>query len=138
REAGKPVKLCWTRDDEFQANYFRPAALVEVRSGADTQGQIKAFDFHNYNSGASGLALPYVFRHYFCGFHATASPLRQGSYRALAAVANTFARELHMDEGAVALKEDPIAFRLRHLEDARLKEAIAKGADRFGWGKAAA
>lgn len=138
REAGKPVKLCWTRDDEFQANYFRPAALVEVRSGADLQGQINAFDFHNYNSGASGLALPYVFPHYFCGFHATASPLRQGSYRALAAVANTFARELHMDEWAVALKEDPIAFRLRHLEDARLKDAIAKGADRFGWGKAAA
>lgn len=135
REAGKPVKLCFTRDDEFQANYFRPAALVEVRSGANPNGQIQAFDFHNYNSGASGLPIPYNFPSYYLGYHPAATPLRQGSYRALAAVANTFARELHMEEWAVGLREDPIAFRLRHIDDARLKEAIARGAEKFGWGK---
>lgn len=135
REAGKPVKLCWTRDDEFQANYFRPQALIEVRSGADAKGQIQAFDFHNYNSGASGLPIPYHFPNYYLGYHPANSPLRQGSYRALAAVANTFARELHMEEWAVGLREDSIAFRLRHIEDARLKEAIQRGAERFGWGK---
>lgn len=135
REAGKPVKLCWTRDDEFQANYFRPAALVEVRSGANPKGQIQAFDFHNYNSGASGLPIPYNFPNYYLGYHPANSPLRQGSYRALAAVANTFARELHMEEWAAELREDSIAFRLRHIDDARLKEAITRGADRFGWGK---
>ncbi len=135
REAGKPVKLCWTREDEFQANYFRPAALVEVRSGADVKGQIQAFDFHNYNSGASGLPIPYNFPNYYLGYHPANTPLRQGSYRALAAVANTFAREMHMEEWAAGMKEDSIAFRLRHIEDARLKEAILKGAERFGWGK---
>jgi isoquinoline 1-oxidoreductase len=135
REAGKPVKLCWTRDDEFQANYFRPQALIEVRSGADAKGQIQAFDFHNYNSGASGLPIPYNFPHYYLGYHPANSPLRQGSYRALAAVANTFARELHMQEWAVGLREDPIAFRLRHIDDARLKEAIQRGAERFGWAR---
>ncbi|MCC6262859.1 MAG: molybdopterin-dependent oxidoreductase [Bryobacterales bacterium] len=137
REAGKPVKLCWSRDDEFQANYFRPAALVEVRSGADLKGQIQAFDFHNYNSGASGLPIPYEFPNYYLGYHPASSPLRQGSYRALAAVANTFARELHMEEWAAELREDSIAFRLRHIGDARLKEAITRGAERFGWGKSA-
>lgn len=138
REVGKPVKLCWTREDEFQANYFRPAALVEVRSGADLKGQIQAFDFHNYNSGASGLPVPYNFPNCYLGYHPANTPLRQGSYRALAAVANTFARELHMEEWAAELREDSIAFRLRHIADARLKEAIAKGAERFGWGKSGA
>lgn len=138
REVGKPVKLCWSRDDEFQANYFRPAALVEIRSGADPKGQIHSFDFHNYNSGASGLPIPYNFPNYYLGYHPANTPLRQGSYRALAAVANTFARELHMEEWAVGLKEDSIAFRLRHIDDARLREAIERGADRFGWGKSGA
>ena len=128
------MKLCWTREDEFR-QHFRPAALVEVRSGADVKGQIQAFDFHNYNSGASGLPIPYNFPNYYLGYHPANTPLRQGSYRALAAVANTFAREMHMEEWAAGMKEDSIAFRLRHIEDARLKEAILKGAERFGWGK---
>lgn len=137
RAAGKPVQLSYTREDEFQANYFRPAALVEIRSAADTKGQIQSFEFHNYNSGASGLAVPYNFPNYYLGYHPADSPFRQGSYRALAAVANTFARELHMEEWASNLKEDAVAFRLRHTGDARLKEAVQRGAERFGWGKSA-
>ncbi|MCZ2156447.1 MAG: molybdopterin-dependent oxidoreductase, partial [Bryobacterales bacterium] len=138
RAAGKPVRLAYTREDEFQANYFRPAALIEIRSAADGKGQIQSFEFHNYNSGAPGLAVPYNFPNYFLGYHPANSPFRQGSYRALAAVANTFARELHMEEWASQLREDSVAFRLRHIDDARLREAVERGAQRFGWARPAA
>ena len=48
-------------------------------------------------------------------------PLRQGSYRALAATANHFARESAMDELAAAMGVDPLALRLQHLADERLR-----------------
>lgn len=136
RDAGKPVKLSWNREEEFTASYFRPAGYLEVRSGASAEGRLQAWEFHNYNSGASGIACHYDIPHAWCGYHPARSPLRQGSYRSLAAVANTFARELHMAEWASILKEDPVAFRLRHTADARLREAIERGAEAFGWGRA--
>jgi nicotinate dehydrogenase subunit B len=68
-------------------------------------------------------------------FHSTDSPLRQGSYRALAATANTFARETHMDELAQSLKMDPLEFRLKNLNDVRLRAVLEAAAKTFGWGK---
>jgi isoquinoline 1-oxidoreductase len=61
--------------------------------------------------------------------------LRQGSYRALAATANHFARESHMDELAHAVKMDPLEFRLKNLKDARLRAVLEAAAKTFGWGK---
>ena len=60
KAAGKPVRVAWTREEEFQAGYYRPAALIEVRSGLDAAGRICAWDFHNYNSGPSSLSAPYT------------------------------------------------------------------------------
>ena len=61
------------------------------------------------------------------------SPLPQGSYRALAATANNFARESHMDEMARLAGADPLAFRLGHLDDDRLATVLCRAADRIGW-----
>jgi nicotinate dehydrogenase subunit B len=68
-------------------------------------------------------------------FHGADTPLRQGSYRALAATANTFAREMHLDELAHALHLDPLAFRLKNLKDERLRAVLEAVANHFGWGK---
>ena len=54
REAGKPVKLVWTREEEFTWAYFRPAGVIEVKSGASRDGTLTAWEFHNYNSGRFG------------------------------------------------------------------------------------
>src|SRR5262249_62415384 len=61
-------------------------------------------------------------------------PLRQGSYRGLAATANHFARESHMDELAQLANLDPLQFRLKNLKDPRLRAAFETAAQRFGWG----
>jgi isoquinoline 1-oxidoreductase len=133
RLAGAPVRVAWTREEEFTVSYARPAGLIEVESGVDASGRLVALRFADYNSGASGLTSPYDIPHYWIGFHRTTAPVRQGSYRALAAVANTFARESTMDEWADALKVDPVEFRLRHVTDARLREVVERTASRFGW-----
>jgi len=67
-------------------------------------------------------------------FHPSKSPLRPGSYRGLAATANHFARETHIDELAHALNIDPLEFRLKNLKDERQRAVLVAAADRFGWG----
>jgi nicotinate dehydrogenase subunit B len=136
RLAGAPVRVAWTREEEFTCSYTRPAGLVEIESGVDADGRLLAMRFANYNSGAAGITPPYEIPDYWIGFYRTRSDVRQGSYRSLAAVANAFARESHMDEWAADLTVDPVAFRLRHVTDARLREVIERTAERFGWGRA--
>jgi nicotinate dehydrogenase subunit B len=58
RGAGKPVKLVWTREEEFTWAYFRPAGVIEAAAGVDKDGRLTAWEFHNYNSGASALGTP--------------------------------------------------------------------------------
>ncbi len=107
RASGKPVKLVWTREEEFNWAYFRPAGVIEVNSGVKNDGTVTAWEFHNYNSGGSGIQVKYDFPNQDIQFHNSKSPLRQGSYRGLAATANHFAREVHMDELAQLVRMDP-------------------------------
>ena len=133
KAAGVDVRLAWSREEEFERAYVRPAGLIEVRSGVDEVGKIVSWEFHNYNAGASSLASPYDVQHSYCGFHRSKPVLREGSYRSLAAVSNNFARESHVDELAALVKADPLEFRLRNLKDARLREVLERGAEKFGW-----
>jgi nicotinate dehydrogenase subunit B len=130
---GKPVKLIWTREEEFTWAYFRPAGVIEIKSGAGKDGSLTAWEFHNYNSGPSGIETPYEVGNQSIHFHAVKSPLRQGSYRGLAATANHFARESHMDELAAATKLDPLAFRRKNLSNPRMLAVLEAAASRFGW-----
>src|SRR5690349_12109397 len=135
RAAGKPVKLVWTRAEEFTWAYFRPAGVIDVKSGVKADGTITAWEFHNYNSGSAGIRTYYEIPNQRIVFHETQSPLRQGSYRALAATANHFARESHMDELAHAVKMDSLEFRLKNLKEERLRAVFEAAARRFDWGK---
>jgi isoquinoline 1-oxidoreductase len=136
RAVGRPVKLVWTREEEFTWAYFRPAGVIEIRSAAGKDGKLAAWEFHNYNSGSSGIALPYDAPHQQIVFHPARSPLRQGSYRGLASTANNFARESHMDDLARMAGFDPLAFRLKNLSNERLRAVLTAAAERFGWGRA--
>ncbi len=138
KAAGKPVKLVWTRDEEFTWAYFRPAGVIDITSGVRNDGTITAWEFHNYNSGSSGIRTPYEVSNQNVEFHAAQSPLRQGSYRGLAATANNFARETHIDELARTVKMDPLEFRLKNLKDARLRAVLEAAAEAFSWGSAQA
>lgn len=133
RAAGNPVKLIWTREEEFTWAYFRPAGVIEVSSGMTQDGVLTAWLFENYLSGPSGLATPYNVPGASIHYYPSDSPLRVGSYRGLAATANHFARESHMDELALLAGVDPLAFRLKNLQDARLRAVLQAAALRFGW-----
>ncbi len=136
RAAGRPVKVIYDRDEEFSWGYFRPAGLIEVAAGVDAGGQLTFWEFDNWNSGSSGLQTPYQVPNQRVVFHQTDSPLRQGSYRGLAATANHYAREMHMDAIARALGADAVAFRLKHLNAPRLAAVLTAAAEHSGWPRA--
>jgi CO/xanthine dehydrogenase Mo-binding subunit len=133
RAVGRPVKLVWTRAEEFTWAYFRPAGVIDIKSGVDANGQIVGWFFDNWNSGGAGLQSPYEIATRNAVFHEVASPLRQGSYRALASTANHYAREMHMDTMARALNVDAVEFRMRHLKDERIRAALQAAARKIGW-----
>ena len=135
RAAKRPVKVTWTREEEFTWAYFRPAGVIDIVSGVQNDGIITAWEFHNYNSGAAGILPYYEIANQRIVFHPARSPLRQGSYRALASTANHFARESHIDELAHALKMDPLEFRLKNLKNDRLRAVFQAAAEKFNWGK---
>jgi isoquinoline 1-oxidoreductase len=133
RAANKPVKVVWSREEEFTWAYFRPAGVIDIKSGVKNDGTITAWEFHNYNSGGSGIDLKYDIPNKSIQFHASQSPLRQGSYRGLAATANHFARETHIDDMAQSVNVDPLTFRLRNLKDERMRAVLEAAAKKFGW-----
>ena len=133
KEAGRPVSVRWTRAEEFMWAYFRPAALIEVEAGLDAGRLICAWDFINYHAGSAAIDTPYRIPNTRLRFVSTDSPLRTGSYRVLAATANNFAREAFTDELAQAAGQDPLEFRLAHLDNERIRGVLRAATEKFGW-----
>jgi len=133
---GKPIKLLWTRAEEFTYAYFRPAGVDEISAAVDANGMVTGWSCDNFNSGSPGIETPYDVQNRHAVSHKCDSPLRQGSYRCLGSTFNNFARESHMDEIAHSLNLDPLEFRLKNLTaNPRLAAVLKAAADKFGWGK---
>ena len=135
KAAKRPVKVMWTREEEFTWAYFRPAGVIDISSAMRKDGKVVSWEYHNYNSGAAGIPTMYDVENQRIQFHPVRTLLRQGSYRALAATANHFARESHMDELAHLANIDPLEFRLKNLTNERLRTVFETAAKKFGWGQ---
>jgi len=111
KSAGKPVKLVWTREEEFTWAYFRPAGVIEVNAGVAKDGTLTAWEFQNINSGGSAIRTLYEVPNQRINFSGSRAPLRQGSYRALGGNGQPLrAREATWDDLAHAVKMDPLEF----------------------------
>lgn len=134
KAAGKPVKLRWTREEEFSWAYFRPAGVITISAGLDDANLISAWEHVNYNSGGSSIAMPYEVPNTATEFRSCDNPpLRAGSYRALAATANNFARESMMDELSDRAGMNPLEFRLKQLKNERMRSVLTRAAEKFRW-----
>ena len=138
---GRPVRVQWSREEEFFFDTFRPAAVIRIRSGLDEAGRIAFWDYDVVAAGDRGAAHFYDIPHHRTtvrgswagaqapGFH----PFAVGPWRAPGANTNAFARESHVDVLAAAAKTDPVAFRRRHLEDRRMIRVLEAAAKAFAW-----
>ena len=65
--------------------------------------------------------------------HQVRSPFFTGPLRSPSRLQNTFAHESFMDEIAAHVNADPVAYRLRHLSDERLKHVVEEAAKAAKW-----
>jgi len=138
--AGVPVRVVWSREEEFFYDTFDPASLLTIRSGLDAGNRIVFWDYTVVGAGSRGAAHFYDIpnhRTFVAGATRGASadmhPFNTGPWRAPGANANAFARESHIDVMAAAAGMDPVEFRRHNLTDARMRRVLDAAADAFGW-----
>ncbi len=154
--AGAPVMIVWTREDDMQHDWYRPASYHRLSASLDAHGRPIAW-MHRVaapsvfgqkvpqflGSGApdeealDGAAdLPYAIpnlRVEYCLLN-TAVPL--GWWRSVYASQNAFANECFVDELAHAAAKDPRALRRALLAHApRHRGVLELAAEKAGWGK---
>jgi isoquinoline 1-oxidoreductase len=138
--AGVPVRVVWSREEEFFYDTFRPAAVITVRSGLDAARRLVLWDYTVIGAGERGSEHIYDIPHHRTlvrgGWNANSPglhPFAIGPWRAPAANSNTFARESQIDVMASRAGIDPVEFRLKNLADARMTRVLDAAAKRFGW-----
>lgn len=164
KAAKKPVRLLWTRDEDFTHDWYRSACVHKLSATLD--GKRKLVTWNQRLASASALTgrgmpanrlwtsevspdqLPAgLVPNYRSDWYALESALPRGPHRAMPQLSNAFAVESFVDEIAHALREDPLATRLRLLGEprsialssgqtldiGRLRNVLQLVADRIGW-----
>jgi len=137
--AQKPVQVVFSRAEEFFYDTFRPAAVVQIKSGLDESRKLVFWDYGVYFAGDRGSALFYDVPNLRTTAYGDAKggmephPFATGPWRAPSNNTNTFARESHMDTLAVEAGMDPVEFRLKNLTDERMVKVLKAAAAKFGW-----
>jgi isoquinoline 1-oxidoreductase len=142
---GKPVQVARSRAEEFFYTFFRPAAVVKIKSGVDKSGNIVLWDYDVYFAGENGCQQFYEVPHHRTVYRGDwmfppsgAHPFDTGPWRAPANNTNTFARESQIDAMASKAGKDPLEFRLNNLKNERVLRVLKACADKFGWSPAKA
>ena len=144
---GTPVKLTWSREQDFGADQYRSAALVRARASVDAVGNVSwwtrlvAPSYAYQHGGSTGIdfiaiagatGLPYAFADKLVEYvrHPAAVPV--GSWRAIGCSINTFVAETMVDEIAAAAGSDPLAFRQKLLANNPRALAVVNAAASLG------
>jgi isoquinoline 1-oxidoreductase subunit beta len=149
----RPVKVVWTREDDFANDYFRPASQCRIKAGLDANGRLVAWshkvaapsvmsrlmpehvkDGIDPDAVSGTRDMPYVLPNHFVDYVMVNLPIPVGFWRSVGFSVNAFAVESFMDELAHAAKKDPVQFRLDHMEkDSRPYSILSLLAEKGGW-----
>lgn len=138
RLAGRPVQVAWSRKEEFCYDTFRPAAVIQVESGLDSERRIVYWDYDNYFAGTRSSQPIYDIPHYRVTARGSGwgndpvHPFGVGAWRGPGSNTNVFAMESQIDLMAAAAGLDPLEFRLRNLKNPRMQRVLQAAARKFG------
>ena len=138
--AGVPIRVQWSREEEFFFDTYDPAAVITIRAGLDANKKLVMWDKDIIGAGSRGAAMFYDVPNHrtqtkggWMGNPADFNPFAVGPWRAPGANANVWARESHIDTCAAAAGMDPVEFRLLNLKDERMRRVLQACAKKFGW-----
>ena len=157
KEAGKPVKVLWTREDDVRNGRFRPITAHHLRAGLDATGKLVAW----HHRVAGDRVTPYMdsvrfqqaggkdnilmrgveLRSYDIPHQATDqlyrdTGVRTSPLRGIGFTANKFVTEAFLDEIAAKRGIDPVALRLELLKNTpRGRKVVERVAEIANWGR---
>ncbi len=140
RAIGQPVQVVWTRQDDLQHDFYRPATLHQLSATLDGTGHIQAWTHfvaaqHMANQVTLGAELPYSIPTQQLHGSTVSLAVPAGIWRAVEYSYTTFVVESFLDEVAAAAGQDPYQLRLQLLDsNPRLKAALMLAATKAGWG----
>lgn len=164
KEAGAPVKIIWSREDDMQHDFYRPLAWSKMRAGVDASGTPVAWfqrlvspsivrrfvkigsmiswdqdrrelAWHDVTSTEGGRSLPYSFPNLRMEYNRKETGVPIGFWRSVGNSFNGFITECFFDEVAAAAKKDPYELRRTMLtHEPRHAAVLALAAEKAGWG----
>jgi CO/xanthine dehydrogenase Mo-binding subunit len=150
-----PVKVTWTREDDMQHDFYRPASYHVLEGGLDTQGRLVALTHRIVAPSITGqrnpeqieggldesavegaVKMPYTIPNRRVEYIMANTPVPIGYWRSVYPSQNVFAVECFIDELAAAAKRDPLEFRISMMGDfPRFKRVLERAAEKAGWGE---
>jgi isoquinoline 1-oxidoreductase beta subunit len=154
KAVGAPVKVVWTREDDTQHGFYRPASYNKLAAGLDATGNPISWSHRvvgtpiriKFGPLAKGLDgslvdgaedLPYPIPNLLVDLVTTDfAPIPRGFWRSVGISHNAFVTESFLDEVAAAAKKDPFELRRSLLRDKpRHLRTLELAAEKAGWGK---
>ncbi|NUO83939.1 xanthine dehydrogenase family protein molybdopterin-binding subunit, partial [candidate division KSB1 bacterium] len=150
----EPVQLLWSREEDMQHDFYRPASHHHLSAGIDRNGHIAAWrhrivapsisaqlfggqeDQRRPDAVDGAAQLPYQIPNLRVEYVMASTAVPIGWWRSVYNTQNAFVNECFFDEIAVALGFDPYTLRRRLLpEDSRLRGVLELVAEKAGWHK---
>jgi len=155
RQVGRPVKLMWTREEDMQHDFYRPASMARLTAAIDKEGHLVGLRARvsapsilasvrpgAVRGGLDPVALqgfadqPYAVPNLLAEYSPRELPVPVGFWRSVNHSQNTFFRECFLDQLARESGQDPVQFRSGLLADAPRQLAVLKtAAAKAGWGQ---
>ena len=152
---GRPVKVIWTREEDFQNDFFRPGILCQIKGGLDTEGRLSVWSHKVASSSIMSRVFPqfvkdgidptavegitdmdYSIPNVYAEYVMIEMPIPVGFWRSVGNSSNPFAVESFIDEMAHLGRKDPLEFRLGMLKsNARGRRVVEMLAEKSAWGK---
>ena len=139
REARRPVKLVWTREEDLGYGMFRPQAFQCLEAALDGEGKVAGWQHCVVGDGgvllATGIKIPYYeVPNQHIELRGVPHGVRVKHWRAVGHVFNVFAIESFVDEMAVAQGMDPVEFRFQRMSiSPRARAVFEKAVQMSDW-----
>jgi isoquinoline 1-oxidoreductase beta subunit len=149
-----PVKLIWSREEDMQHDFYRPASLSRMEAAVDANGRLTVWqhklvapsiresrspgsvtDGVDSSAVQGAVDLPYQIPNVRVEYVMANTAVPVGFWRSVGHSHNTFVCESFLDEVAALSGTDPLALRLALAEEPRAKAVLELVAEKSGWGR---
>ena len=135
---GVPVKMIWSREEDTQQDFYRPAVMSRFKASLDKNGRPNAWEnqFVDKHEPVEAPTIPYAINNQYIHYTNSPTHVRYGPWRSVDHTQHAFFTESFIDELAAKAGKDPYQYRYDLLsDDLRVRDVLETAAKMADWGK---